>query len=129
MEEVLDRCCIPLAAARGEDAAPVEFRGYPMKGCRAFPANGLDYRQDAVHMRIRLGFHGRDGVGIPEAAESARTIGVAELDSPSFGYRQGGRGSLGDYLALVLGNGGEDMDGQPVRHRHVCSDKLDVAFH
>jgi hypothetical protein len=48
-----------LAAARGEDAAPAEFRGYPMKGCRAFPANGLDYRQDAVHMRIRPGFHGR----------------------------------------------------------------------
>ena len=77
IEEVLDRSCIPSAAARSEDAAPVEFRGYPMKACRPFAADGFDYRQDAAHMRIRLGLHGRDGVGVPEAAERACTIRVA----------------------------------------------------
>jgi hypothetical protein len=111
IEEVLDRCGVPLAAASREDAATVEFLGDPMKACRPFAADGLDYRHDAAHVTIRTDFHGRDGMGVPEAAERTRTIRVAELGPAGFGCCQGGRGSLGDHLAFVLGNGGKHMDG------------------
>src|SRR5229473_1783208 len=111
IEEILHRCCIPLAAARGEDTPPTEFRGYPMKASRSFAADRLDHRHDAGHVRIRLGLRPHDCMAIAETAERARAIRVAELDPADFGCCQGGRGSLGDHLALVLGNGGEDVDG------------------
>ena len=81
-----------------------------MKTCRSLTADGFDYRHDAAHVTIRTGFHSRHGAGVPEAAKRARTIRVAELDPADFGCCQGGCSSLGDHLAFVLGNGGEDMD-------------------
>ena len=89
----------------------MEFRGYPMKGCRAFAANALDYRQDAVRCSSAPAFTATTACGVPEAAERARTIRVAELDPAGFGCCQRGRGAFGDHLALVLGDGGEDMNG------------------
>jgi len=78
--------------------------------CHSFAADGLDYRQDAAQIRIRPSLHGRHRMGVPEAEERARTIRVAEIDSPGFGCCQHGRCALGDHLTLSLGDGGEDMD-------------------
>jgi hypothetical protein len=68
IEEVLDRSCIPSAAASGEDAAPVELLGDPMHACHSLAADGFDHRHDAAHVTIRAGFHSRDSMGVPEAA-------------------------------------------------------------
>lgn len=64
IEEVLDRRCIPSAAACSENAVSVELLGDAVKASRSFTADGLDYGQDAVHIRIRLGFHSCDGIGV-----------------------------------------------------------------
>jgi len=40
--------------------------------------------------------------------------GTTELDAAALGGGQGGRGALADCCPLVLGDGGEDVDGKPV---------------
>jgi hypothetical protein len=42
IEQVFDRGCVPSAAARSKDAAPVELFGDPMQACRSFAADDLD---------------------------------------------------------------------------------------
>ena len=55
--------------------------------------------------------------------------GAAKLDAAALGGGQGGLGALADRCPLVLGDGGEDVDGEPVGVRVVGGDELDVAVH
>src|SRR5262245_20606874 len=55
--------------------------------------------------------------------------GAAKLDAAALGGGQGGLGALADHCPLVLGDGGEDVDGEPVGVRVVGGDELDVAVH
>ena len=45
------------------------------------------------------------------------------------GGLQRGLGALADRLTLVFGDGGQDVDGEPVGVRIVGGDELDVAVH
>src|SRR5262245_66515472 len=53
--------------------------------------------------------------------------GTTELDAAALGGGQGGLGALADCCPLVLGDGGEDVDGKTVGVRVVSGDELDVA--
>jgi hypothetical protein len=60
---------------------------------------------------------------------AALHIRVAEHDAARFGDRQGGDRPRADHLALVLSDGGEDVDRQARRKGIVAGNKIDVAFH
>ncbi|MFZ1430886.1 MAG: hypothetical protein WAS21_29490 [Geminicoccaceae bacterium] len=54
---------------------------------------------------------------------------ITKLHPARPSFSQGGAGTLGNHLALVLGDGGEDVQGKPVGGRHVHGDELDPALH
>jgi len=56
-------------------------------------------------------------------ARIARMIGTAR-----FGGRHRHLCSSTDHLALMLGDGGEDVDRQLVRHRQVAGEEVDATF-
>ena len=53
----------------------------------------------------------------------------AQPDAARPGGRQRGPGPGGDHLALVLGDGDEDVQGQLVGGGHVDRSELDAGFH
>ena len=57
-----------------------------------------------------------------------RQARAAELLAARLGCRQGGLGALADGFALVLGDGGQDMDGELVGVRVVGCDELDAGI-
>lgn len=89
---------------------------------QSLPAQPLDQRRDGRtglrHARQARGGGGRD----------VRSR-IAELYPARLGLGQGNAGALGNHLALMLGDGGEDVQGQPVGTRHVHGDELDPALH
>ena len=52
---------------------------------------------------------------------------ITKLHPARPSFSQGGAGTLGNHLALVLGDGGEDVQGKPVGGRHVHGDEGGVA--
>lgn len=48
---------------------------------------------------------------LPRPRSARAPFGLPSFTPRTLACCQGGRGSLGDHLALVLGNGGEDVDG------------------
>jgi hypothetical protein len=54
---------------------------------------------------------------------------AAKLPAASLRRLQGRLDMLGNHLGFVLGNGREDMDGEPVRGRKVHRDEIDTGFH
>lgn len=55
--------------------------------------------------------------------------GVSELYTPELGLRHRRLCSLGDHGPLVFGHGGEDVDREPGRLRHIDGQKLHPTFH
>ncbi len=53
---------------------------------------------------------------------------AAELSSPRLCGCEGCFGSLRDGLGLLLGNGGQDVDHEPIRLGHIDSHKLNAGL-
>jgi len=68
-----------------------------------------------------------DCVRSARAAEGSLPCG-AEPGSPRLRGCERRLGAFGDHLALVLGDGGQDMQREPVGLRHVAAEQVDAAF-
>jgi len=55
--------------------------------------------------------------------------GISELHAPELGLRHCRRGALGNHGALMLGNGGKDMDREAGCLRHIGGQKVHPTFH
>ena len=86
------------------------------------PISRLHLRQHGRPERRDLGRSGRVHV-------AGIAVGPSQPDAARLGRRQRGLGAGGDHLALVLGDGGQDVQGQLVGGGHVDRDELDAALH
>jgi hypothetical protein len=68
------------------------------------------------------------GTGRPSNSPLLST-GIAQLPAARLGGRKCCLRTGADHLTLVLGNGGEDMDGEPVGLREIHRDELDAGLH
>ncbi len=59
----------------------------------------------------------------------SRDAAAAELRSPRFCGCEGCLGPLRDGLGLLLSNGGQDVDHEPIRLGHIDSHKLNAGLH
>ena len=114
---------VPAATAGRFDFAPIEFRRDGSMGHRS--------RGDHIGNRLphflrspgRSGSHGSNGGRVPLVGPADRCcpVGIAEraafLGEPLPGHREGFLGTLGDYLALTLGDDGHDANNGFVRVR------------
>ena len=115
----------PFAAAASRPHAARSER--PGDATEAADATRLDLLDDGPDVsRERIGGRATGGKGTPTSFRQARP---AELLAPRLGCGEGGLGTLADGLALMLGDSGQNVDGELVGMRVIDRDKLDAAIH
>ena len=118
---IFDAACVPLPSARRPDVEPVEVvRNGPKRLALAAPFG---------HQCQNLG--GRTAGAMRRQRQSSRRLDarVSEPGSPALGLGQRRLGPLRNHLALVLGDGRQDVNGQPVGLGHVAGHEIDAALH
>ncbi len=106
-----------------QDAASVQLCRDGMQADDAFGPDGLDDRQHLRCADIGRSPDRGDSGRVAAALERMGAVRVAELGSARLGCRERRLGPLRDHFTFVLGNRGEDVNGQPVRHRHIGRDE------
>ncbi len=91
----------------------VQIGGDGGEGLRAGGAGGFDVAGDGAGIG--------DGLAVMLGGD-ARAV-EAELDAPGLGGGEGCPGALGDHLALVLGEGGHDVQDQARGVQHTTTRK------
>ena len=76
-------------------------------------------------LRLRRKVRGR-GAGMYEGFQRP---GIAQTRAACFRLGERGLCALRNHLALMLGDGREDVNGQSVRGRHIDGHEVDAAFH
>ena len=115
-------------AAHGRDALPGQLPGDTPGAGGAGRLDALD-RSDDLRHHLGLPLPGQRHAPYPMLVPDAVAPVAAEPGAAGLGCSERRLGSLADHLALVLGHGRQDVQGQPVGGRHVDCDKLDAALH
>lgn len=120
-DQIPHRACAPRLAGAGFYAPLVQLPRHRSKG-HARKGHLLDCRSDLE----------REGIRRPDVSPCrlrAVESGIAEPDASELCLRHRRAGAFGDHRPLVFGHGGEDVNREPGRFRHIDRPEVHPAFH
>lgn len=115
------RACRPMLAGAGSHTSLVELSRHGSKG--------EPFGDHVLYDRVDLPGEGIRRPDVRPRRLPAIKPGIPELHAPELGLRHRRLCPLGDHDPLVFSHGGEDVDREPGRLRHIDCEELHPAFH